>query len=357
MNKDMYTTLACPKCNSYMFPALKRRVQIDCCANCSGVWLDKGELATIYNTPLDMPREGQEAVSEPTSYHCPRCGGALSEQFYSSQDTLLVDVCEECKGVYLDKGELDKIRTLSQEVDSFFPPTYQDAISQKAKKNERLSSVYKTAKPVAKLPLNERAIFIKKVYVLLIVTLITTAIGAYVGIASGLGLQWFLPAIIAEVVVFLAALWQRRTPIVNMILLFVYTSLSGFTMSAVLSKYLSTGHGAIVWQAATLTACVFTVLSMYVHLSKKDFSWMGGMLITSLFLLVITGIILIFCGNSFSVFLWSAISALLFCGFILYDTSRIILKYDTNEVVAAVLDLYLDIVNLFLDLLRVMGRD
>ena len=58
----------------------------------------------------------------------------------------------------------------------------------------------------------------------------------------------------------------------------------------------------------------------------------------------------------FSIGIWfSWFGAALFSGFILYDTSRIIHKFDTTEVVAAVLELYLDIVNLFLDLLRIMS--
>lgn len=49
------------------------------------------------------------------------------------------------------------------------------------------------------------------------------------------------------------------------------------------------------------------------------------------------------------------LSILTFSGYILYDTSNILTKYETDEVVSAVLDLYLDIINLFLDILRVLS--
>ena len=102
--------IACPKCNSYMFAGRKGSVQIDCCSNCKGIWLDSGELAEIARTPVDIPEERQEISG--TVFPCPRCGQRLCTQPYSSRDPLMVDVCTSCRGVYLDKGELEKIQLL-----------------------------------------------------------------------------------------------------------------------------------------------------------------------------------------------------------------------------------------------------
>ena len=228
-------------------------------------------------------------------------------------------------------------------------------MSNSAQRKEALSAVYGTANPVAKQPVLDRTSFIEKVYGLLVITLLVTAGSAYYGVTSGLAAKYFWPAVAAEIVVFIIALFVRRVPVINMVTLFAYTLLSGFTLAAALVKYLSSGHAVIVWEAAALTALVFTVLSIYVHITKQDFSWMGGMLLCALLILIVSGIALLFMGGAFSWFVWSAISAFIFCGFILYDTSQIILKYQTEEVVSAVIDLYLDIINLFLDLLRVLG--
>jgi FtsH-binding integral membrane protein len=51
---------------------------------------------------------------------------------------------------------------------------------------------------------------------------------------------------------------------------------------------------------------------------------------------------------------WTWVSAVTFCGYILHDTSRIVLKDETDEYVIACLDLYLDFLNLFLDALRIL---
>jgi modulator of FtsH protease len=345
--------LACPKCNSYMFAGRKKEVQIDCCSKCEGIWLDSGELAQITNTPRDLPQEGQP--TDPTEYPCPHCGVKLATRPYSNDNPVMIDLCLKCSGVYLDKGELQKFDSLARKVEYSFPPPHRERMTGKARWNEAASAVYNTESPAAKSPKLDRMSFVNQVYQLLVVTLLITGGTAYWGVTSGLAQKYFLPAIIAEVVVFFIALGVRRMDGINLVALFSYTALSGFTLAAVLTNYFQQGHVNIVWEAAGISAVVFLVLSTYVHVSKQDFEWMGGVLFAGLIILIITGIGMLFLGNAFSWFLWSCVSAFIFCGYILYDTSQIILKYDTDEVVAAVLNLYLDIVNLFLDLLRILS--
>lgn len=347
--------LACPKCTSYMFPGRKKGVQIDCCSSCNGIWLDKGELATIAQTPQDIPGSQQVLQSNPTNFPCPRDGTKLNEHPYSTGENLLVDSCTKCSGVYLDKGELEKIEGLARQINEVFTPQWQSQSQSQAKMNEALSSVYKTERPAAKAPVDARTSFIEQVYLLLVATLVVTAGTAYWAIVSGLAMKFFVPALIAEIVVFIVCLVVRRQPGINMIALFSYTALSGFTLAAVLERYLQKGQGEIIWQAAALCALIFGILSTYVHITKKDFDWMGGILLVALIMLIVAGIGFMFFPSAFGMFMWSCISAVIFSGFILYDTSRVILKYDTQEVVSAVLDLYLDVINLFLDLLRILS--
>ncbi|MCC7531095.1 MAG: Bax inhibitor-1 family protein [Candidatus Melainabacteria bacterium] len=346
--------IACPKCKSYMFPGRKKGVQIDCCSNCNGVWLDRGELATITQTGKDIP-DAEPMSKTQTNFSCPRCGSNLNEQPYAANNSLLIDSCTGCCGVYLDKGELEKIQLLAQQIEQVFDPKWQNDSKSRAIRSEALSSIYKTESPVSKASQSDRSSFIQRVYMLLIVTLLVTAAGAYYGVTTGLAVKYFFPALIAELIVFFIALGVRRMPVINMVVLFTYTSLSGFTLACVIERYLSRGQADIVWQAGVLCAVIFGVLSTYVHVTKKDFDWMGGFLFVALIGLILTGIAFFFWPNSFAMFAWSCISAFVFSGFILYDTSRILLKFDTNEVVSAVLELYLDVVNLFLDLLRILS--
>jgi len=336
-----------------MYPSRKKGVEIDCCCSCNGIWLDKGELATVSQSTSDIPAAQLTATA--TAYPCPRCGSNLSEQPYLSNSNLLIDACGQCKGVYLDKGELDKIQSLSKQVDEVFNSKWRDQSTTTSQRSEALSSIYNTPSPVSKASLLDRSAFIQQVYALLVAALLVTAGAAYYGIVSGLAVKYFLPALIAELVVFFIALGVRRKPGINMVALFTYAALSGFTLAVVLERYLSRGQSDIIWQAAAICAAIFTVLSAYVHVTKQDFNWMGGFLIVGLIGLLVSGIAFLFWPNSFAIFLWSCVSAVLFSGYILYDTSRIILKFDTDEVVAAVLELYLDIINLFLDLLRILS--
>ena len=345
--------LPCPKCREYMFDRKTNGVVVDLCSGCEGVWLDAGELATLAGTVLDVPKDNPK--SRITNLHCPKCYGELLERPYSGDSKVLVDICGRCDGVFLDKGELHQIRKFESKVEESFTPVVRENNRRRARRSEALSAIYHTENPVAKHATVDRARFIRNVYNLLIVTLVVTAIGSLVGMKDGLALRYFWPVLIAEIIVFLITLGVRRVPVVGVVALLTYTFLSGFTIAAVLMRYISIGHGDVIWQAAALTGVIFTGLSVYVHVTKKDFSWMGGMLFAGLIALIVSGIFLIFFGGDFSMFIWSVISALIFSGFILYDTSRIILKYDTEEVVSAVIDLYLDIINLFLDLLRILS--
>ena len=97
-----------------------------------------------------------------------------------------------------------------------------------------------------------------------------------------------------------------------------------------------------------LTASVFISLTTYVMVTKKDFSFLGGGLFAALLILIVWGIM-----NSIFDFglggrmVFSLIGALIFVGYILYDTSLIIHHYGPDDYVIAAVTLYLDIINLF----------
>jgi FtsH-binding integral membrane protein len=267
----------------------------------------------------------------------------------------MVDVCRECNGVYLDRGELRQIQSFAQSLDKVFTPERKQSQNRRAQFNEAYAAIYHTAEPAAKETMAERTAYIRNVYALLVLTLAITVVGAIIGMANNLAQRFFIPALIVEIIVFLVTLGVRRVPYLNVTMLCTYTFLSGFTLAAVLARYVALGYTACIWQAMAVTTAVFVVLSLYVHITKKDFTWMGGMLFTILIGLVVTGFVFLFFPGSLRIFIWSVVGAVTFCGYILYDTSKIILKYDTSEVVSAVIDLYLDIINLFLDLLRILA--
>lgn len=325
-------------------------VDVDFCSRCQGLWLDAGELPAL--VPGAGGRLAAAAATHATPYPCPRCGAALAER---TAGDVTVDACEGCGGVFLDDGELQRLR-LGGPGAPALTPARPETLQRRARRAEALSAVYGTAAPVAKEPLAERAAFVRDVYLWLVATLLLTAVGAWIGVQDGRALRWFWPAVVVEIVLFLLTLWLRRTQPWNYVLLVAYTFVSGFTLGAVVDRYVGAGKGAIVGEAAGLTAVIFLALSIYVHVTRRDFEWLGGILFVALIAILVSGLwMLLFGARAFTLFLWSVVSAVVFSGYILYDTSNILLKYETDEVVSAVIDLYLDVVNLFLDLLRILS--
>src|SRR5437763_830687 len=110
------------------------------------------------------------------------------------------------------------------------------------------------------------------------------------------------------------------------------------------------------WQRQPDAVGSFGGLTVYVFASKKDFSFMRGMVTTGLIVVVLASLLNFFIVGSGALGFAVAVAALLlFSGFVLYDTSNIIRRYPTNEYVAGALALYLDAFNIFLALLRILN--
>jgi len=213
--------------------------------------------------------------------------------------------------------------------------------------------------PAASVTTTDRLVFIKKVYSLLAMSMGTAAIGAYLG--SGPLLLLVAPNMmlffILQIALIFFASFAARKPGLNMVALFSFTTVSGLTLGPLLYQV----GPSIAAEAFALTAITFAGLSMYVVVSKKDFSFMSGFLMTGLIVLVVGGLLnMFFIQSGMMHFVMSGASVLLFSGFILYDTSNILRYYGTDEYVSATLALYLDVLNLFialLSILGIMGRD
>jgi len=208
--------------------------------------------------------------------------------------------------------------------------------------------------PAASVTTTDRLVFIKKVYSLLAMSMGTAAIGAYLG--SGPLLLLVAPNMmlffIMQIALIFFASFAARKPGLNMVALFSFTTVSGLTLGPLLYQV----GPSIAAEAFALTAITFAGLSMYVVYSKKDFSFMSGFLMTGLIVLVVGGLLnMFFIQSGMMHFVMSGASVLLFSGFILYDTSNIMRYYGTDEYVSATLALYLDVLNLFIALLSILG--
>ena len=148
---------------------------------------------------------------------------------------------------------------------------------------------------------------------------------------------------------FALALYRHQHP-VNLYLLFGFTLLEAFTVAITVSFY----DVSIVLQAFILTTAVFLGLTAYTLQSKRDFSKFGAGLFACLWILIFSCFLMVFFHSEIMELVFAAAGALLFCGFIIYDTHLLMHKLSPEEYILAAINLYLDIINLFLNLLRLL---
>merc|ERR1719329_1409271 len=140
----------------------------------------------------------------------------------------------------------------------------------------------------------------------------------------------------------------------NYRLLWTFTVLMSLSIAGICAIYQQRGLGYIVLQAFAMTSACFIGLSLYAMKSGKDFEWMGGMLSMGLMGLLafsFLGLIFGFHGG----ILFSLFGVVLFCGYIVYDTHRLMRIHGPDDAIVAAVELYLDILNLFLYMLELLS--
>ena len=136
---------------------------------------------------------------------------------------------------------------------------------------------------------------------------------------------------------------------------FALTGFMGYTLGPVLARTLTLPGGAqtIVMALAT-TGTIFLALSAWVLSTRRDFSWMGGMLFAGMVVAILAGLAAMFFEIPALGLAVSAMVALLSAGLILYETSNIVNGGETNYVMATV-GLFVSLFNLFTSLLSLFG--
>ena len=164
------------------------------------------------------------------------------------------------------------------------------------------------------------------------------------------------------VIAFTALTYKASASMLKMIFL-VYSVLTGIPLSAIGAIY----DPYVVIAAFTGTVVLFTVLAIYGYVTKEDLSKYRSILIVGGISLVIIGIINIFLQSDGLMWISSMLGVAVFIVFIAYDVNRIknnviayALEEDTSILdkieIHGALALYLDFVNLFLYILRILGR-
>ena len=167
----------------------------------------------------------------------------------------------------------------------------------------------------------------------------------------------FFPLMILEFVMLFAAFFVRRRKILSYSFLYAFTFISGVTMYPVITNYLVTIGPQPVMMSLAATVVVFSGLSLYAATTKRDLTFLSGILMAALLAILVIGIFNIFSPlSSTAMLVYSFIGILILSGYVLYDVNRM-KQYGVaeDEIPLAALNLYLDFVNLFLFILRFIG--
>lgn len=143
----------------------------------------------------------------------------------------------------------------------------------------------------------------------------------------------------------------------NLVLLYAFATLEGLVLGGILESYLAHGLGMLVLAAAAATGVVVLVAGGYGYTTKRDLTGMGSILFIGLLALIVVSLIGIFVHLTILQLVISAGGALLFTGFLIFDLNRIARSGDVSQGDAILLavSVYLDILNLFLSLLSLLG--
>jgi FtsH-binding integral membrane protein len=207
----------------------------------------------------------------------------------------------------------------------------------------------------------ERATLVRRTYGLVLVGIITTMLGV--------ALAMFQPSLILfsaqhpfitffggfMLPMFLAQRWHREFP--RNIALTLIGMLGAGVMIAPLMVFMERTQPGIVGQAGILTFTTFAALTVYAAVSRRDFSAWGGFFFVGLIVLLVTGVMNMFFQNA-TASLWIAGgTVLVFGGLLVFDTWRILRTdtYGPDDYVIAAVHIYLDLLNIFLAILRLLG--
>lgn len=170
----------------------------------------------------------------------------------------------------------------------------------------------------------------------------------------------FLFLIIAELglVLWLSFRIQKMSPANAASAFLVYSLLNGLTLSVILFVY----SGQAVFQAFLTTAAMFGAMSVYGMVTKRDLTSWGSFFFMGLIGIILAMIVNVFVRSSALEMTISVIGVFVFVGLTAYDTQKIKAyalvaegERVTNFAVIGALALYLDFINLFLFILRLMG--
>ena len=217
---------------------------------------------------------------------------------------------------------------------------------------------------------NIRASFIRKVYGVLSFQLIVTSLFISLSLIPSVRLfilkninMFYILNIISAIISLVSILilvcsenLAKKVPI-NYILLTIFTITESFSLLIFCIQY----NPDSIIMAVFLTTGLVVGLSFYACYTNTNFTYLGGILFSSLCLLIVSGLLILLLGKNHIVdIIITSISLLLFSLYLIYDTQLIYgkfgVKYKIDDYILAAINVYLDIINMFIQILKIIGN-
>lgn len=209
--------------------------------------------------------------------------------------------------------------------------------------------------------------FIRKVYGILAAQLTLTTIFVFIGTLPKIKAYFMttessyilIPSMILGIVFMILIMCSKCFPSLkrfNYFFLFGFTLTESIIVMAICSYY----PFSIVFSALFLTAGLTLALSLYACKTKTDYTGCGAFLFGILVISILAGFICWFFPFPYMDVIFAALDVILFSIYLIYDTQLIMgqmgIKYDVDDYILAALNVYLDIIRLFISILKILGR-
>ncbi len=210
------------------------------------------------------------------------------------------------------------------------------------------------------LPYSLGMSFVSQVMLFFGLAILSSAFGAYSALhffasvfLANPELIWFV-YLLELVLVFTSRLWSTRMPL-NYVLFFLFTFSTGVTLVPLLASVIyEFGSLDIIYKALLATTLMFGATALFGWVTRINLQGMSGFLWMSLLGMIVVSIIHIFMPwGSFFELLFAGFGVIVFSGFTMYDIQNLKV-YPHDRAIDAALNLYLDIFNLFIFIVRLL---
>ena len=202
---------------------------------------------------------------------------------------------------------------------------------------------------------------LRNTYWLLAISMIPTVLGAWIGVATGFSMFAATSPTMSFVLFmaiafgFMFAIQRFKNSSLGVVMLLAFTFFMGLMLSRMLSFVLGFSNGpSLIMMAFGGTGVIFASMATVATVSKRDFSGLGKWLFVGVLVLILASVANIFLKLPALMMVVSVMAIVIFSAYMLFDVQRIINGGETNYVTAT-LAIYLDVYNVFVNLLALLG--